>query len=214
MPLILDKILDQLGSSEEEPEVEDREPNPFEEDIVSGAGLETGELVAKISRERGVDIEDASRGLYRALEEGRVRLVDPSPPLGLMGFFFSLYSAWFWLVMGFVGFPIFSIYFIPQVYPFYYLRIGAGAIFVLYVPGYTLIETMYPRMNDLKRLERFGLSIGLNLAMVPLVGLILNYTQWGIRLDPALVALSLLTLALAIVAVNRKYGYWRLARSG
>jgi len=181
---------------------------------VSGAGLETGELVAKISRERGVDIEDASRGLYRALEEGRVRLVDPSPPLGLMGFFFSLYSAWFWLVMGFVGFPIFSIYFIPQVYPFYYLRIGAGAIFVLYVPGYTLIETMYPRMNDLKRLERFGLSIGLNLAMVPLVGLILNYTQWGIRLDPALVALSLLTLALAIVAVNRKYGYWRLARSG
>jgi hypothetical protein len=216
LPSILDKIRDRLGSSEEEPEVEEevdeREPNPLEGDVVSGAGLEVGELVDKISRERGVDFVDASRGLYRALEDGRVRLVDPSPPRSVLGFFSPVYSAWFLLVVGFVGLMIFSIYLMPQLYPLNYLRIGAGAIFVLYVPGYTLIEALYSRRDELERLERFGLSVGLSLAVVPLVGLVLNYTPWGIRLDPALVALSLLTLALAVVAVYRKYGYWRLAR--
>ncbi|MEM1745096.1 MAG: DUF1616 domain-containing protein, partial [Candidatus Nezhaarchaeales archaeon] len=55
-------------------------------------------------------------------------------------------------------------------------------------------------------LERLALSIGLSLALVPLVGLILNYTPWGIRLDPIMVSLSLLTLGLLFIASVRKYG--------
>ena len=208
---ILDKKRDRIGSSEEEPEVDEHEPNLLEGDVVSGAGLEVGELISKISRDRGVGLVDASRGLYRTLKDERVRLVDPSPPRSIFGFFSPVYSLWFWLVVDFVGFLIFSIYLMPQVYPLSILRVVAGAIFVLYVPGYALIEALYSRKNQLNRLERFGLSVGLSLALVTLVGLLLNYTPWGIRLDPALVALSLLTLVFAVVAVYRKYEYWRLA---
>jgi uncharacterized membrane protein len=79
------------------------------------------------------------------------------------------------------------------------------------MPGYALFEVLYPGARDFERLERFGMSVGLSLAVDPLVGLVLNYTPWGIRLESALVSLSLLTLALAVIAVYRKYGYWRLA---
>jgi uncharacterized membrane protein len=38
-----------------------------------------------------------------------------------------------------------------------------------------LIEALYPRKEDLESLERLTLSIGLSLAVVPLIGLFLNY---------------------------------------
>jgi uncharacterized membrane protein len=41
--------------------------------------------------------------------------------------------------------------------------------------------------------------------LVPLVGLLLNYTPWGIRLNPIVVSLTLLTVGLAMVALARKY---------
>jgi uncharacterized membrane protein len=52
------------------------------------------------------------------------------------------------------------------------------------------------------------LSVGLSIALVPLVGLVLNYTPWGIRLDPSLMSLILLVLVLGVMGVYRKYGYW------
>jgi len=38
----------------------------------------------------------------------------------------------------------------------------------------------------------------------------LNYTPWGIRLDPVMAVLSMLTLALLLVSAYRKYGLLRL----
>ncbi len=216
LPSTLEKIRERFGSSEEEPEAEnlvEREPNPLKGEVFSHLGLTISELVDAISQERGISSVDVSRGLYRAQEDDRVNIVDPAPPRSIIGFFSPLYNAWFWLVLVSVGLMIFSIFLTPQIYPLYYLRIGAGAIFLLIVPGYTMIEALYPRAHDLEKLERFGLSVGLSLAVVPIVGLVLNYTPWGIRLNPALVALSILTLVFAVVAVYRKYGYWHLTRS-
>ncbi len=220
MPPILNNIWDlftDAGSSKKEPEVEEdietREPNPLEEHFLAGSGLEINELVAKISSEQRVDLVDTSRSLYRALEDGKLRLIDPSPNRSLLDFFSPVYSSWFWSVFCFVVLLIFSIYLIPNVYPLYYLRFAAAIIFILYVPGYTLIEALYPRRDELEKLERFALNVGLSIALVSLLGFVLNYSPWGIRLDPALISLSLLTLALALVGVYRKYDYWRLAHT-
>jgi uncharacterized membrane protein len=38
-------------------------------------------------------------------------------------------------------------------------------------------------------IERIALSFGLSIAVVPLIGLILNFTPWGIRLEPILLSL-------------------------
>ena len=60
--------------------------------------------------------------------------------------------------------------------------------------------------------ERIALSFGLSIAVVPLIGLLLNYTPHGIRLAPALLGLSVFTILLALVAYVRRG--WFLGRSG
>ena len=66
------------------------------------------------------------------------------------------------------------------------LRVVLGVLFLLFFSGYTLISALFPRRNDLSGIERLALSFGLNIAVVPLIGFILNYTLWGIKLYPIL----------------------------
>lgn len=53
-------------------------------------------------------------------------------------------------------------------------------------------------------LERVALSFGLSIAVVPLIGLVLNFTPWGIRLVPIVVSVSGFTLVATIVAASRR----------
>ena len=83
------------------------------------------------------------------------------------------------------------------------VRIPLGLLMVLFVPGYTLIAALFPKIGDLDGIERTALSFGLSIAVVPLIGLGLNYTPWGIRLTPVVVSLAIFTVAMAAAA------YWR-----
>ena len=71
------------------------------------------------------------------------------------------------------------------------LRIGLGLPFVIFFPGYTLLSALFPKRDDLSGIERVALSFGLSIAVVPLIGLILNYTPWGIKLYPILTSITL-----------------------
>jgi len=84
-------------------------------------------------------------------------------------------------------------------------RIIFGLCLVLFFPGYTLLSALFPRKGDLSGIERIALSFGLSIAIVPLIGLILNYTPWGIRLYPILVSITLFILITSAIAWHR----WR-----
>jgi uncharacterized membrane protein len=75
---------------------------------------------------------------------------------------------------------------------------------VLFVPGYALIAALFPRRGDLDGIERVALSFGLSIAVVPLIGLGLNYTPWGIRLTPVVISLALFTVIMAAAAYLRR----------
>lgn len=90
---------------------------------------------------------------------------------------------------------------VAQVQP---LRVALGLPFVLFFPGYTLIAALFPGKEDLDPIERAALSFGLSIAVVPLIGLILNYTPWGIRLYPILIALNLFVLAMSALGWYRR----------
>jgi uncharacterized membrane protein len=85
------------------------------------------------------------------------------------------------------------------------LRIVLGLPFILFFPGYTLVAALFPRKVDLAGLERIALSFGLSIAVVPLVGLILNYTPWGIELYPILVSITIVILVTSGVAWYRRH---------
>jgi uncharacterized membrane protein len=85
------------------------------------------------------------------------------------------------------------------------LRLLLGLAFVLFVPGYSLQAALFPRRDDLDGLERLALSIGLSIAVVPLVSLILDGLPWGIGLWPVTVAGSFFIAACSAIAWTRRW---------
>jgi uncharacterized membrane protein len=84
------------------------------------------------------------------------------------------------------------------------LRVAFGLLFILFLPGYALIAALFPKDGDLDWIERIALSFGLSIAVVPLIGLLLNYTPWGIRLEPIIASLMLFTVSMCLVAYYRR----------
>jgi uncharacterized membrane protein len=75
---------------------------------------------------------------------------------------------------------------------------------LLFIPGYCLISALFPKDGDINLTERLVLSIGLSIAVVPIIGLGLNFTPWGIRLDPLVLSLTLFTLVMMVVTFYRR----------
>jgi len=163
--------------------------------------------------EEGMGFDEAAQGLYLAWKRREIELLEPQPPENFMEYILSLRSLWFWLLSSLIAVTLFTI-FLASRPPLVYVRYILGSIFVLYLPGSMLIESLYPRGEDLEPLERLALSIGLSLAVVPLIGLVLNYTPWGIRLTPVSISLAIFTEAMATIALRRKYIYFRLSLEG
>jgi uncharacterized membrane protein len=75
---------------------------------------------------------------------------------------------------------------------------------VLFIPGYVLIAALFPGKKDIDNIERIALSFGLSIAIVPLIGLGLNYTPWGIRLAPVITSLVIFTTVMIVVGHLRR----------
>lgn len=92
------------------------------------------------------------------------------------------------------------------------LRTVVGLVFMLFVPGYALVAALFPDQGEqpdtggatLSGVDRAVVAFGTSILLVPLVGLALNYTPWGIRLVPVIVALVGLTFLLCGAAVIRR----------
>jgi len=165
-------------------------------------------------------LEELARGkafrelleIYRRIQEGELVIEDPSPPRDFLERLARPdYSSWLWAVWGLTLLTLASIPLSSALSPLLVLRHVLGAVFVLFLPGYVTVKALYPGRSELSDLERLALSLGLSLALVPLIGLILNFTPWGIRLAPVAASLSAYTLALSLVAAYREHA---LSRSG
>ena len=84
------------------------------------------------------------------------------------------------------------------------LRIVLGLPFLLFFPGYTLMAALFTRREGMGASERIALSFGISIAIVPLIGLILNYTPWGIRLETVLYSVASFVFITSIVAWLRR----------
>ena len=85
------------------------------------------------------------------------------------------------------------------------LRIVLGTLFVIFIPGYTLISALFPKKEDMGGIERVALSFGSSIAIVPLIGLILNYTPWGISLYPILISISIFIVVTSAISDYRQH---------
>lgn len=98
--------------------------------------------------------------------------------------------------------------------------------FAFFVPGYVTVAALYPERSgfrsmkrsqkirpqgDIDGIERLALSVAASILVLSYVGMLLNFTRWGIRLEPVLLASSCYTaVGASIAAVQR----WRLPPDG
>jgi hypothetical protein len=145
--------------------------------------------------------------VQRLAEQNKVALEDTPPLTKSLPEYLRLWERSLWLYTSLViSFAtVLIIYALPAEFPFVALRWVLGSVFVLFIPGYVTVEALFPKGRELDSIERFALSVGLSLALVPLVGLLLNYTPWGIRLTPIVISLTILTVGLAVIALARQY---------
>jgi uncharacterized membrane protein len=99
------------------------------------------------------------------------------------------------------------------------IRIVLGLSFVLFLPGYAFVAALFPEAGSgpavedeeggsddgIDPIERVALAFGLSIAVVPLIGLVLNFTPWGIRLAPIVLSVSGFTIVCAVVAAFRRW---------
>ncbi len=89
-------------------------------------------------------------------------------------------------------------------FPSNVLRVILALPFLLFFPGYTLMAALFPRKGRTDAIDRIALSFGISIAIVSLVGLILNYSPWGIRLETVLYSVSSFISATSIIAWLRR----------
>lgn len=83
-------------------------------------------------------------------------------------------------------------------------REALGLPFVLFLPGYSLLTVLFPGRDVLDGIERVVLSFGLSITMIPLIGLLLYYTPWGIQLYPIIIFLNLFVLVMSVLGWYRR----------
>jgi len=88
------------------------------------------------------------------------------------------------------------------------IRLILGLPFLLFIPGYLLNFALFPLRKDKKDInnfERFAISIALSLAIVPIIGLVLNLTEEGLKLDNILISILLFNIVIGLMALVRWY---------
>ncbi len=163
------------------------------------------QIVGILVKEKNIKFTDATNAVYIEWKKGTINLAETNPTTTLTGYFFSLENTWFWATTGLMMFSALII-FTVQDSLFLTLRYILGGIFI-FLPGFLLISAMYPTKEGIEGLERIGLSIGVGLALIPIIALLLNYTPWGITLEPIVASIAVLTEVLAVVCVVRKFRY-------
>ena len=115
---------------------------------------------------------------------------------------FSQQAQWYWgIIILESGLGV--LLFLPEIVPLLWIRYVLGALFVLYLPGYAIVRTLYAD-KTLSFIERNALSIGLSLAVVPLMGFILDFTPWGIGLTAIFSTLMIVTTGVSTIALYQQ----------
>jgi uncharacterized membrane protein len=116
--------------------------------------------------------------------------------------FFSKYPAdlvfiaiWVVLAISTIVLPL------PEIIP---LRVVLTLPLMLFIPGYCVIAALFPKDGDIDLIERFVLSFGSSMVIVPLIGLGLNFTPWGIHLEPLVVSITLFTFLGILAAYHSR----------
>jgi hypothetical protein len=164
------------------------------------------ELVQLVKEQFDATPEAIEQEIKILLKKGLVAIEEPAYHNNLFTFLSPKISRWFWIVILTSILSFISILLLPETgTPLSYIRYIFAFILVALLPGYCLTETLFPKEQALDVIERITFSIALSFAITALTGLFLSFTPFGLTLTTALPSLAILVVALAALALIRKY---------
>lgn len=146
-----------------------------------------------------VEIQEAFRSLQ---QDGIVRLYDPIE-LHSFGKYLRHRTS-FWIVCLIMAATLALVYFAPSDKLWVAVRIFLGTVFVILVPGYALVNLLLGR-TKINYLERLVLSIAASLAVISMIGLVLNSGPLGLELNVIVLSITCLSLIFMILASYRSF---------
>lgn len=167
------------------------------------------EKISSISEKEALD------AVLRLQRDGKLGLVaGPLPAsLSLSSYLKRSEAVWFWVTIVLALVTVSLVFLIKEdFYPWVYFRNVFGVVYVLFLPGFTFIRAIFapqsakksPSVN-LGNVGSAALSVVMSLALIAIIGLILNFSPWGIRMTPIVFSLLVFTLVFATVAILREY---------
>lgn len=84
------------------------------------------------------------------------------------------------------------------------LRAPIGLLMVLFFPGYAIVAALFPGKDGLNHPLRAALSVVFSLVAALMIGIVLNFSPWGLRLGAIVASLVLSTFAFVAAAYFRR----------
>jgi uncharacterized membrane protein len=114
---------------------------------------------------------------------------------------------WLEIVVVFIILTLLVTYLIPSGSltdsPLVVLRYVFSFVFIVFLPGYCLVDILFLGKNRLDLVEKLVLSVALSFGLTGLIGLFLGLSPIGISFESITISLSVTVLSLAIIA------YWQ-----
>ena len=166
-----------------------------------------GQLVALAEADGKFDegtLIETVRGMVR---DGSLKLGAPKYHIrSFLDYLFTLdVSSWFWAAMAATGITAVLALMPTGFFPLDVLRWGFGSLFLLFLPGYSSLQLIFPEQRDMRNSQRYVFSIPVSLAILIILGLVLNYSGAGIRLATLLESIGFVTVVFAVAAAYRLY---------
>ena len=154
-----------------------------------------------------VQEQEIMQHIIRLESQGKLTLKEPlirTPP-ELSNYLKTIGTAWYWVNIILATITALTVFTIQgNSNPLMWIRNILGAVFILFLPGYSLIKLLFPE-KEINHIERTALSIAMSLALVPITGLILSYTPLGMQTIPITLSLLALTILFATAAIIRQH---------
>lgn len=163
------------------------------------------QLVELVRQQHQLPQEDILDHILNLQNQGKLTFKEGTvpPPSSPRNYLLSSDSYWYWITITLAVITTTTALTIPEnAIPIVYARYLLGFIFVLFLPGYSFIKALFPE-KEMDNIERAALSIGMSIAVVPIIVLALNFTPWGITATPVTLSILALTTIFATAAIVR-----------
>jgi len=179
-------------------------------EIIGDKKILSRETLIQILHDWGINRDDIVSALNQLEKEGKIDKRLRVPRLTFYQFIKSPRELWFSIIYLITTLNIIFWYLIPEEENnLVWIRYIIGTLFILIIPGASV--TYFLKIDKIiGSLEKFIIIVLMSIAISPAVGLILNFTPWGVDPIVLLVVLSLFSYLLSGASLISRWKDYRV----